>query len=64
MIREVGTDPQPPRLHPHPHPHPHSHPHLQKQDESVVKKLAERMPDMGKKMDYLLNTGVCVRACV
>jgi hypothetical protein len=23
----------------------------------VVKKLAERMPDMGRKMEYLLNTG-------
>lgn len=27
------------------------------QDETCVKKLAERMPDIGRKMEYLLNTG-------
>lgn len=27
------------------------------QEESYVKKLAERMPDVGKKMEYMLNTG-------
>jgi hypothetical protein len=32
-------------------------PSVQHQDEVVIKKLAERMPDIGKKMEYLLNTG-------
>ena len=27
------------------------------QDEGVVRKLADRMPDVGRKMEYLLNTG-------
>jgi hypothetical protein len=27
------------------------------QDPAVVRKLAERMPDIGRKMEYLLNTG-------
>ena len=27
------------------------------QDESYVKKVADKMPDVGKKMEYMLNTG-------
>jgi DNA-directed RNA polymerase I subunit RPA2 len=27
------------------------------QDESYMKKLADRMPDIGRKMEYMLNTG-------
>jgi hypothetical protein len=27
------------------------------QDPAVVRKLAERLPDIGRKMEYLLNTG-------
>lgn len=32
------------------------------QEESYIKKLAERMPDVGKKMEYMLNTGNLVSA--
>jgi DNA-directed RNA polymerase I subunit RPA2 len=27
------------------------------QDESYMRKLADRMPDIGRKMEYMLNTG-------
>ena len=40
------------------HPHHHTSPSLLfSQAEAAVKKLAERMPDIGRKMEYLLNTG-------
>ena len=34
------------------------------QDAGVIRKLSERLPDIGRKMEYLLNTGAASTAAL
>jgi hypothetical protein len=34
------------------------------QDPQVIRKLSERLPDIGRKMEYLLNTGARLYCCI